>query len=68
MGLATSASYVSSNKVSPVITVWLIAGGLMGGLLGVAFANRPKKSKAVINVNFSGMLILMAIYMLLKNL
>ncbi|MDU3074761.1 MAG: sulfite exporter TauE/SafE family protein [Mixta calida] len=68
MGLATSASYAFSGKVSPVITVWLIAGGLLGGLLGVAFASRLKKSEAVINAIFSGMLILMAIYMLLKNL
>lgn len=68
MGIATSASYAFSGKVLPVITVWIIAGGLLGGLLGVAFASRLKKSEVVINVIFSGMLILMAIYMLLKNL
>lgn len=68
MGVATSASYAFSGKVSAVITVWLIAGGLLGGLLGVTFASRLKKSEAVINAVFSGMLILMAAYMLLKNL
>lgn len=68
MGVATSASYAFSGNVSPVITVWLIAGGLLGGLLGVTLASRLKKNEAIINTVFSCMLILMAAYMLLKNL
>ena len=67
MGVATSASYAFSGKVSPVITAWIITGGLLGGLIGVAFSSRLKKNEVVINTIFSAMLILMAVYMLLKN-
>lgn len=68
MGISTSASYALAGKVSLVMTAYLIAGGLLGGLLGVAVANRLKKNERAINAVFSTMLMVMASYMLLKNL
>lgn len=68
MGISTSASYALAGKVSVVMTAYLIAGGLLGGLLGVAVASRLKQNARAINTVFSTMLIMMASYMLLKNL
>ncbi|QTC46023.1 sulfite exporter TauE/SafE family protein [Pantoea ananatis] len=68
MGISTSASYALAGKVSVVMTIYLIAGGLLGGLVGVAVASRLKHNARAINAVFSAMLIVMACYMLLKNL
>lgn len=68
MGISTTASYAYSGKFLPDITVWLVIGGLPGGLLGVALASRLRKNDGIINALFSAMLMLLAIYMLLKNL
>ncbi|MFP3441355.1 TSUP family transporter, partial [Pantoea sp. SIMBA_133] len=68
MGISTSASYALEGKVSVVMTIYLIAGGLLGGLVGVALASRLKHNARAINAVFSAMLIVMACYMSLKNL
>ncbi|WP_034935362.1 sulfite exporter TauE/SafE family protein [Erwinia mallotivora] len=68
MGMATSVSYALAGKISVSLTVWLIVGGLPGGMLGVTFANRLKKNEKTINTLFSVMLLLMASYMILQGL
>ena len=47
MGLSTSASYAMSGKVSLAITCWLIVGGVLGGVVGVALAERLKNARAL---------------------
>ncbi|MEB6537091.1 sulfite exporter TauE/SafE family protein [Pantoea stewartii] len=68
MGISTSASYALAGKVSVMMTVYLIMGGLLGGFLGVRVASRLKKNTRAINAIFSTMLMVMASYMLIKNL
>ncbi|MBH3070709.1 sulfite exporter TauE/SafE family protein [Serratia marcescens] len=68
MGLSTSASYVMSGKVSLAITCWLIVGGVLGGVVGVALAERLKKREGIINVLYALMLLALALYMLFKSL
>lgn len=66
MGITTSASYALAGHISFAVTAWLVVGGVPGGVLGVTFAQRLKKNEKVINGLFSAMLILMAVYMLIK--
>lgn len=68
MGISTSISYALADKVEPVTTVLIIVGGMIGGVVGVRIANRLKKNENIINLIFSAMLIVMALYMLTKNL
>lgn len=68
MGLSTSASYAMSGKVSMAMTCWLIAGGVLGGAVGVALAERLKKREDIINVFYAVMLLALALYMFLKSL
>lgn len=68
MGLSTSASYAMSGKVSIAITCWLIVGGVLGGVVGVALAERLKKREDIINVLYAVMLLALALYMLFKSL
>lgn len=68
MGLSTSASYAMSGKVSLAITCWLIVGGVLGGVVGVALAERLKKREGIINVLYALMLLALALYMLFKSL
>ncbi|MGK8189527.1 TSUP family transporter [Serratia marcescens] len=68
MGLSTSASYAMSGKVSLVITCWLIVGGVLGGVVGVALTERLKKREDIIRVLYAGMLLVLALYMLFKSL
>ncbi|MBH3023803.1 sulfite exporter TauE/SafE family protein [Serratia ureilytica] len=68
MGLSTSASYALSGKVSLVITCWLIVGGVLGGVVGVALTERLKKREDIIRVLYAAMLLVLALYMLFKSL
>lgn len=68
MGMSTSASYAMSGKVSIAITCWLIVGGVLGGVVGVALAERLKKREDIINVLYAVMLLALALYMLFKSL
>lgn len=68
MGISTSISYAMAGKVDPVITIFIIVGGILGGRVGVKIANRLKEDERVINLIFSVMLIMMSLYMLIKNL
>ncbi|OKB68398.1 permease [Serratia marcescens] len=68
LGLSTSASYAMSGKVSFAITCWLIVGGLLGGVAGVALTERLKKREGIINTLYAVMLLALALYMLFKSL
>ncbi|USQ47689.1 TSUP family transporter [Serratia marcescens] len=63
MGLSTSASYAMSGKVSLAITCWLIVGGVLGGVVGVALAERLKNA-GIINVLYALMLLALALYVI----
>ena len=67
-GLTTAISYAVSGYVDWYVVLLYIVGGMIGGLLGVRFASHLGKSKRRLQVVFSSVLILVALYMLYKNL
>ncbi|MCX8957665.1 sulfite exporter TauE/SafE family protein [Erwinia psidii] len=67
-GMSTSISYALAGKVSAVNTLLIIAGGCLGGLLGATVASRLKKNEMIINIMFSLILIVTALYMFTKNI
>jgi len=67
-GLTTAASYAWSGLVSWDLAGWFIAGGLAGGLVGTRLARLLSARHGALNTVFAAVIIVVAIYMLTRNL
>jgi uncharacterized protein len=67
-GLSTAASYAWSGLISWELAGLFIAGGFAGGLIGTRFARTLSAQRGVLNVIFAVVIIVVAVYMLARNL
>jgi uncharacterized membrane protein YfcA len=67
-GFTTAASYAWSGFVSWQLAGVFIAGGLVGGLIGTRLARLLSTRRGALNIVFAVLIILVAIYMLSRNL
>jgi hypothetical protein len=67
-GLTTAASYAWSGLVSWPLAGLFIAGGIIGGVIGTRSARSLSARRGALNVVFAGVIILVALYMLARNL
>ncbi len=68
LGTATAISYSLEGLVDWRIAAEYIAGGILGGWLGALSADKLGQRKAVLNDIFIGVVVLVAIYMLYKEM
>jgi uncharacterized membrane protein YfcA len=66
-GLTTAASYAWSGLISWELAGSFIAGGLVGGLIGTRSA-RLLSARGGLNIVFAAVIIVVALYMLARNL
>ncbi|MCL4318630.1 MAG: sulfite exporter TauE/SafE family protein [Firmicutes bacterium] len=66
-GLTTAINYAMSGLVLWLVVVEYILGGVAGGVLGTRLANQLSKHKRTLNFVFSGVVIIVGIYMLTLN-
>ena len=66
-GLATALNYALSGTVDWVVAGQFIAGGLVGGFLGMRLANRLAGYKGALNTVFATVIFVVAGYMLYRN-
>jgi uncharacterized membrane protein YfcA len=67
-GLTTAASYAWSGLVSWDLAAVFIAGGIAGGLAGTAAARHLSARRGALNTVFAAVIIVVAIYMLMRNI
>jgi hypothetical protein len=67
-GLTTATSYAWSGLVSWPLAALFIAGGIVGGLIGTRSARLLSARRGALNIVFAGVIILVALYMLARNL
>jgi uncharacterized membrane protein YfcA len=67
-GLTTAASYAWSGLISWELAGLFIAGGLVGGLVGTRSARLLSARRGALNVVFAAVIIVVALYMLVRNL
>lgn len=66
-GLATAVNYSFSGLVDWPVAGEFIAGGMVGGLLGLALANRLSAQKNTLNRIFAGLIFVVAAYVLYRS-
>lgn len=66
-GLTTAISYTASGLIDWLVVALYVAGGLIGGAIGVRVCTRIGQSKRLLQRVFSGILIAVALYMLYDN-
>lgn len=66
-GLATAISYAWSGLIDWPLAGEFILGGVAGGWIGAIVAHRLATKRGVLNIIFSVMLIVIAVYMLIKT-
>lgn len=67
-GLTTAISYAASGLVDWFVVLLYIVGGFAGGIVGARLATRMSQNKRQLQIVFSVVIILVACYMLYKNL
>jgi uncharacterized membrane protein YfcA len=67
-GLTTASSYAWSGLISWGLAGLFIAGGIVGGLIGTRSARHLSARRGALNIVFAAVIILVAIYMLARNL
>jgi uncharacterized membrane protein YfcA len=67
-GATTAASYAYSGLVDWQLAGVFIAGGIIGGLLGVHAARYLAPRRGMLNVVFAMIIICVGIYMLVRSL
>ena len=67
-GLTTAVNYALSGLVAWMVVVEYVGGGLLGGFLGARLATRLSSQKRVLNYVFSGIIVIVALYMLDLNI
>lgn len=66
-GLTTSLNYARSGLVDWKLAAVFLVGGVVGGLLGGGLAVRLAARKGMLNLVFSGLIFVVAIYMLYQS-
>lgn len=66
-GLTTAFNYALNGLVDWVVVLEYVGGGIVGGVLGALLATRLSRSKKILNYIFSGVIIVVALYMLYVN-
>jgi len=66
-GLATAVNYSVSGFVDWTIAGEFIAGGVVGGLLGMVLANHLAQGKEALKRIFAGLIFVVAIYVLYRS-
>ncbi|WP_274655227.1 sulfite exporter TauE/SafE family protein [Paenibacillus humicola] len=66
-GLTTAVSYSISGLVNWWIAIEYIAGGIVGGLIGTALASRWSEKRKTLQYIFTGVVLVVAVYMLILN-
>jgi len=67
-GLTTATSYAWSGLVSWPLAALFVAGGVVGGLIGTRSARGLAERRGALNIVFASIIILVALYMLARNL
>ncbi|WP_431016513.1 sulfite exporter TauE/SafE family protein [Bradyrhizobium pachyrhizi] len=67
-GMTTALSYAWSGLVSWGLAGLFVAGGIAGGLLGTRSARYLSERRGALNIVFATVIIVVAIYMLLRNI
>lgn len=67
-GLTTAVNYALSGLVDWVVAAEYIAGGIVGGLIGLRLSNHLAPRKDALNKVFAGVVFVVAAYMLYRNL
>lgn len=67
-GCTTALSYAWSDLISWTLALVFIAGGIVGGLIGTAAARSLSVRRGALNVVFATIIILVALYMLARNI
>jgi uncharacterized protein len=66
-GLTTAVNYATSGLVNWPVAAEYIAGGIVGGFLGMRLSIRLVPRKAMLNKVFAGFVFVVAAYMLYRN-
>jgi len=66
-GLTTAVNYAAAGLIDWVVAAEFIAGGIVGGLIGLKLAVRLSKTKGLLTRVFAGVIFLVAAYMLYRN-
>ena len=66
-GLTTAANYAAAGLIDWVVAAEFIAGGIVGGLIGLKLAVRLGKTKGLLSRVFAGVIFVVAAYMLYRN-
>ncbi|WP_289138630.1 sulfite exporter TauE/SafE family protein [uncultured Brevibacillus sp.] len=66
-GLTTAVNYSLSGLVDWLIALEFVGGGIIGGIAGVFVAKRLSKQQRTLQYLFSGVVMVVAIYMLFIN-
>ncbi len=66
-GLTTAVNYAASGLIDWTVALEYIAGGVVGGLLGMRLARTLALRRAVLNQVFAGFVFVVAAYMLYRN-
>lgn len=66
-GLATALNYAASGLVDWPVAFEFIAGGILGGILGMMLANRLSAGKNTLNRVFAALIFVVAAYVLYRS-
>ncbi len=66
-GLTTAANYAASGLVDWRLAATFLAGGVLGGLIGAAFARLLAGKRGALNIAFSLVVFAVASYMLVRS-
>ncbi len=67
-GLTAAANYAVSGLIDWPVAAAFIGGGIAGGWLGALGARKLAKTRGALNAIFAGVIIVVAIYMLIRSL
>jgi uncharacterized membrane protein YfcA len=67
-GLTTALSYAWSDLVSWGLAGLFVGGGIAGGLMGTRLARHLSERRGALNIVFAAVIVVVAIYMLARNL
>jgi uncharacterized membrane protein YfcA len=67
LGLTTAASYAWSGLVDWPLAGMFIAGGMLGGLIGIRLARHLAGHKHALGRIFSGIVIIVGIYVVIRS-
>ena len=67
-GLTTAASYAWSGLISWGLAGLFVGGGIAGGLIGTRLARLASARRGALNIVFAAVIIVVALYMLARNL